>query len=137
MQLDALVRGSAPVQVTPTLKLWPVSFGTLMALTKLGNSMVADFMEGRELRVEDLPAMAQFFWAHTRPWEQVHAAVVEATTSGSTAGIDAEVFELAGELEPQTVKKLMQVLGRMQQEAGASQVAVIPQGGSKSDSPKN
>lgn len=137
MQMDALVRGSEPVQVTPTLKLWPVSFGTLMALTKLGNSMVADFMEGRELRVEDLPAMAQFFWAHTRPWEQVHAAVVEATTSGSTATIDAEVFALAGELEPQTVKKLMQVLGRMQQEAGASQVAVIPHGGSKSDAPKN
>lgn len=133
------MRGGEPVDCGNGLQLWPVSFGTLMALRKLGNAMVQDFMEGRELKMDDFEAMAQFFWAHTRPWQVVHERVRTAMASGSMQGIDAEVFELAGVLTAQNTRRMMKLLGDMQKEARAAQVEVIPDVRHKEDAaaPKN
>jgi hypothetical protein len=137
--MDAMVRGGEPVDCGNGLKLWPVSFGTLMALRKLGNAMVQDFMEGRELKMDDFEAMAQFFWAHTRPWDVVHAHVRQAMASGRMQLIDAEVFELAGVLTAENTRRMMKLLGEMQKEARAAQVEVIPDVRHKEDAaaPKN
>ena len=137
--MDAMLRGAEPVECGQGLKLWPVSFGTLMALRKLGNEMVQDFMEGRELRMDDFEAMAQFFWAHTRPWKHVHEAVRKALASDNMEVIEAEVFELAGVLTAENARRMMLLLGRMQKEARAAQVEVLPDKRHKedADAPKN
>ena len=136
IQMDALLRSSDGVEVASGLKLYPVTFGTLLALRKLKNAMVADFMEGRELQMADFEAMAQFFWVHTRPWSVVQEAL--AYESASPGYIGAQVLEFAGMLTPGMIKTIMQQLGQMGKEAKQVQVEVIPDARHKdSDAPKN
>lgn len=135
-QTDALLRSSDGVQVAPGIKLYPVTFGTLLALRKLKNAMVSDFIEGRELQIADFEPMAQFFWIHTRPWSVVQEAL--AYESASPGYIEAQVMEFAGVLTPAMVKTIMQQLGQMSKEAKNAQVEVIPDARHKdSDAPKN
>ena len=135
-QSDALLRNSDGVQVAPGIKLYPVTFGTLLALRKLKNTMVADFIEGRELQMTDFEPMAQFFWVHTRPWAVVQEALAyEAYTPGH---IESQVLEFAGSLTPELVKNIMRHLAQMAKEAKNAQVDVIPDPRHKdSDAPKN
>lgn len=136
IQTEALLRGSDGVEVAPGLKVYPVTFGTLLALRKLKNAMVADFMEGRELQIEDFEPMAQFFWVHTRPWSVVQEAL--AYEAASPGYIEAQVMEFAGSLTPAMVKTIMQQLGQMGKAAKLMQVEVIPDKRHKdSDAPKN
>lgn len=136
--MAALMRGSEPVEVGNGLQLWPVTFGTLVALRKLGNVLVQDFMAGREMEMTDFEAVAEFFWAHTRPWQKVHEAVQASIAEGSKAKIEAEVFELSGLLTMESTKRMMKLLGEMQSEAQAAQVEIIPDDRHKNDNgPKN
>ena len=135
-QTDALLRNSNGEQITPGITLYPVTFGTLLALRKLNNPMVADFIEGRELQLADFESMAQFFWVHTRPWSAVTEALsFEAAAPGY---IDSQVLEFAGTLTPELVKNIMLQLGSMSKEAKNAQVEIIPDPRHKdSDAPKN
>jgi hypothetical protein len=136
IQTEALLRGSDGVEVAPGLKVYPVTFGTLLALRKLKNAMVADFMEGRELLLADFEPMAQFFWVHTRPWSVVQEAL--AYEAASPGYIDAQVMEFAGMLSPESIKAMMVKLGQMGKEAKQVQVEVIPdKRHNASDAPKN
>ena len=135
-QSDALLRNSDGVQVAPGIKLYPVTFGTLLALRKLKNTMVADFIEGRELQMTDFEPMAQFFWVHTRPWSVVQEAL--AFESANPGYIEGQVMEFAGSLTPELVKNIMRHLAQMAKEAKNAQVDVIPDPRHKdSDAPKN
>ena len=137
-QMDALLRGSKGVEVAPGLTLYPVSFGSIMALNKLGNSLVHNFVNGEELKMSDFEDVAEFFWAHTRPWEQVHASVLQFITQGTRTHIDSEVLQLAGLLTTGNVEVLMRQLMGMQKEATNAQVEIIPDPRHKdSDAPKN
>lgn len=136
IQTDALLRSSNGVEIAPGLTLYPVTFGTLLALQKLKNAMVADFVEGKEPQMEDLAAIAQFFWVHTRPFAEVQEALAyEQTRHGY---VDAQVMDFAGLLTPESVKLMMRALGDMAKEAKSAQVEVIPAPWHKdSNAPKN
>lgn len=133
-----MLSDSSGVNIAPGLTLWPVSFGTLMALNKLGNPMVSEFVNGRNLEVSDFTAIAEFFWAHTRPWLQVQKALTQYIATGKREHIDAEILELSGSLLPGTVELMMRRLLSMQKEARNAQVEIIPdKRHTDTDAPKN